>query len=612
MLIALSLVAIAPVAVQGTTEKHTSKPRKQHGRPTGGRVRGEGTDRLARIKHIVVIYEENHSFDNLYGGWEGVNGLQNADAAHTTQVDQNGIPYDCLKQVDVNLASPPLRGDCTDPEHSITSYFRNWWFRIDDDDLIPPSAKTCPSAQQAFDVACNTEESLFSNGIPKPTGLPGGCTRDLWHEYYQAQYELNHGAQNRFVTGSNAAGLTMGVYNTTLLPIYRYLHSSGHPHYAIADAFFQAAFGGSFLNHQWLIAAATPTFPGAPADLHLHAIIDANGMPASTPLYTPTDPGVRRAPLTVACPAPASAPNGICGDYVVTTMQPPFEPFQPLHSCPGSSIPLQFRQLTVPQTNPTIGDRLTAKGIDWSWYSGGWSTANGNLGGPGWTNRLKPAMGRTKSTKLPKCTDPDTISGAIYPNCANAVFQFHHQPFNYYARFTTSTPAGRANRAVHLRDEVEFMRLAKNSRARCQLRPVSFVKPLGQENEHPGYASEWTGNDHLVDDLLKPIEQSACAKDTMVIVTYDEFGGQWDHVSPPGQGNNNGPHDEWGPSTRVPALVISPYLRSPEVVDHTQHDTTSILATIAHRWHLQPLSTRDAAVLDLSSVFDADPIIEAK
>ena len=50
----------------------------------------------------------------------------------------------------------------------------------------------------------------------------------------------------------------MGYYDTKALPIYKYLHGAGHPHYAIADNFFQAAFGGSFLNHQWLIAARTP------------------------------------------------------------------------------------------------------------------------------------------------------------------------------------------------------------------------------------------------------------------------------------------------------------------------------------------------------------------
>jgi phospholipase C len=91
----------------------------------------------------------------------------------------------------------------------------------------------------------------------------------------------------------------------------------------------------------------------------------------------------------------------------------------------------------------------------------------------------------------------------------------------------------------------------------------------------------------------------------MVIVTYDEFGGQWDHVSPPGQGGTPGPHDQWGPGTRIPALILSSDLKSDFVVDSTQYDTTSILATIEERYRLAPLSTRDAAVNDLSNVFNA-------
>jgi phospholipase C len=96
----------------------------------------------------------------------------------------------------------------------------------------------------------------------------------------------------------------------------------------------------------------------------------------------------------------------------------------------------------------------------------------------------------------------------------------------------------------------------------------------------------------------------------MVIVTYDEFGGQWDHVSPPGQGNDNGPHDIWGPGTRIPALVISPGLRGNEAIDHTQYDTTSILRTIEERYNLPAVGDpvtgpRDAEVNSLSNVFDA-------
>jgi acid phosphatase len=530
-------------------------------------------DQLSKINHIVVIYEENHSFDNLYGGWEGVNGRSNATAANTTQVDQNGVAYGCLKQLDVNLTSPsPLATTCTDVVHAIVSAFQNSWFTIDN--FIPATAKTCPGAQDAF---------AHPNGILNPLGAPGGCTRDLVHEFYQEQYQLNGGHQNRYMSGSDSAGTTMGVYDTQSLPIYKYLHEDGHPHYAIEDNFFQAAFGGSFLNHQWLIAAATPRFPGGGPST-LNSIVDSNGMPVAYPLYTPTGT-VRRGPLTATC---ASLPAGVhvaCGDdYAINTMRPPFQP---------SGI--FGAQLTVPQTAPTIGDRLNTAHIDWAWYAGGWSNANGNVGGPGWTNGTGPT-----------CSNPDTIVPSTFPYCANAVFQFHHQPFNYFAAFDPSTPAGLANRTAHLRDETEFMQAEQSSGNQCNLKPVSFVKPIGQENEHPGYASEPNGNDHLV-TLIKGIENGACAKDTMVMVVYDEFGGQWDHVAPPGQGNNNGPHDQWGPGSRIAALVISPHLRGNFVVDSTEHDTTSVMATIEHRFGLAPMAanSRDAQVNDLSSIYDA-------
>src|SRR6185295_1321090 len=75
----------------------------RHGDPGGGH---HGHGHKGGPGHIVVIYEENHSFDNLYGGWEGANGRADADAAHSTQVNQAGTPYTCLLQNDVNLTSP--------------------------------------------------------------------------------------------------------------------------------------------------------------------------------------------------------------------------------------------------------------------------------------------------------------------------------------------------------------------------------------------------------------------------------------------------------------------------------------------------------------------------
>jgi acid phosphatase len=526
--------------------------------------RGHHDGGLGKIRHFVVVYEENHSFDNLYGGWERVDGLRRADPGHTRQVDQGGARYACLLQDDVNLTSPPLPADCDSKSH-----FPNAPFTIDD--YIAPEDKTCPAP------------GVFAtNGVLKdsPGALPGGCTRDLVHRFYQEQYQLDGGKQDRYVTGSDAEGLTMGTYDTRKLPIYDYLHGRGHPDYAISDRFFQAAFGGSFLNHQWLVAAATPTFSGAatsgPDDLH--SKVDANGMPiAYPPLYTTDPAAVKDAALTIPCGSP-NAGSLACGDYAVNTIQPPYQPYSP--GTPDA------RRLP-PQKGATIGDRLSERGIDWAWYSGGWSNADGDIGAPGWTNSDTA------------CTDPDTAANATFPNCPNKLFQYHHQPFNYYASFAPDTAA----RRQHLRDEDEFETLASASRRHCRIKPVSIIKPIGSENEHPGYASEHTGSDHLV-DLLQQVQGSACARDTMVIVTYDEFGGQWDHVPPPGQGTRTpGPHDQMGPSTRIPALTLAPGLRRRFSVDHASHDTTSIAATIEHRFGLRPLSSRDAHVQDLSTVF---------
>ncbi len=524
------------------------------------------------ITHIVVIYEENHSFDNLFGGWERVDGIRDAfRSGHVTQRATDGTALPCLPQNDVNLASPtPLPATCHGTVGTVTvdSAFTNRPFLIDN--YIQPTDRTCPAP------------GVFAaHGVLKdsPGALPGGCTEDLVHRYYQEQYQIHGGAMDRYVTGSDAIGLSMGRYDTRTLPIYTYLHSRGAPRYAIADHFFQGAFGGSFFNHQWLVAAAAPTWPGAVSDgsaNDLHSIVGADGSPANYPLHPST--GLKDGALTQAanpggsCKVPAGAPTPppgtVCGDFAVNTIQPAFQPFAP--GTPAA------RQLPA-QTAPTIGDRLSAKGVDWAWYAGGWDNAAGNVGAAGWTNGTTPGT----------CTDPLHIATAVYPNCPDKLFQFHHQPFNYYANYAPGTP-GRA----HLQDEVNFLTAAETG----QLKPVSFVKPIGEENEHPGYSSEHNGSDHLV-ELIQAIESGPQAKSTAIIVTYDEFGGQWDHVSPP---TRKGIADQWGPGTRIPALIVSPKLHDRFSVDSASYDTTSIIATIEHRYGLQPLGTRDAAVRDLS------------
>jgi phospholipase C len=533
-----------------------------HAQPDG-KLLGPG------IKHLVVIYQENHSFDNLYGGWDSVegqsvNGRASATADKTTQVRQdNATAYGCLYQLDVNLTSPPLSQTCTDAAGTpvINSHFTNAMFGIED--YIPASATTCPTPNQ-----------FAANGILNGQGIAGGCTRDIVHRFYSEQYQLNNGQQNRYMTGSDASGLTMGYYNTQNLPIYQYLHQDGAPHYVISDNFFQGAFGGSFLNHQLLVAATAPVFANAVQDggsSDLHSILDTNNMATSTPLYAPTGT-VKDSRLTQKCGAANSL---ACGDYAVNTIQPTYQPFSP-----GTSVPNQL----PPLTNTTIGDIMSNSNIAWAWYGGGWSNADGDIGKPGWTNGTRQDH---------SCMDPNVNPNAVWPNCPDGAFQYHHQAFNYYASYAPGTAA----RKEHLRDEAEFITRANEGR----LLPVSFIKPLGENNEHPGYASESKGSNHLV-DLLNAIFSGPQGANTVVMITYDEFGGQWDHVSPPGTAGGAGPHDQWGPGTRVPAIMISPAF-SHSGVDHTEHDTTSVMATIEHWKGLPPTSNsnRDAKVNDMGT-----------
>jgi len=538
--------------------------------------RDEG-DRVRDYKHIVVIYQENHSFDNLYGFWgnvsgDSINGQSDADPAHTAQVRQdNQTTYKCLLQNDVNLTAPsPLQASCTDNTGSVAilSAFKDKPFEIND--FIPPTATTCPKPVGAF----------ASNGFLNGTGLPGGCTKDIVHRFYNEQYQINGGRQNRYVTGSDASGLAMGYYNTKKLPIYAYLHGRGAPNYVIADSFFQSAFGGSFLNHQFLVAAAPPPFAGALNDgsaNDFHSVVDANGMPTSTPLYTSPLSIAKDAQLTASCHPPAgrpAVPAGLaCGDFAVNTTQPFYQPFSP-----GTADVRRLQPLTI----PNIGDRLSARKVDWAWYSGGWSNANGDVGASGWTN----GNGLV-------CTDPNHLvvkdsSGNVvntFPNCPDVDFQFHHQAFNYYANYAPGTAA----RKAHLRDEAEFIQAAKNG----TLKPVSFIKPVGEENEHPGYTSETEGSQHLV-DLIKAVVEGPDGNDTLIIVTYDEFGGQWDHVPPPPHnrhGKDAKAADQWGPGTRIPALLVSKRLERSGVA-HEDFDTTSILRLLEKRFDLDSLGTR--------------------
>jgi phospholipase C len=102
-----------------------------------------------------------------------------------------------------------------------------------------------------------------------------------------------------------------------------------------------------------------------------------------------------------------------------------------------------------------------------------------------------------------------------------------------------------------------------------------------------------------VADLVAAVRNSPIWRDSVIVITYDENGGRWDHVPPPVRS------DGWGVGVRVPAIVVSPLARKGAIDSH-EMETVSILKLIERRYHLAPLGTRDAdpKIADLTSVFE--------
>jgi len=338
----------------------------------------------------------------------------------------------------------------------------------------------------------------------------------------------------------------MGYYDGSQFKVWKWAQQ-----YTLADNFFMGAFGGSYLNHQYLICACAPRHENAPASMRVR--LDANGKLEKRPDSPSAKEGAVR---LFSSGGGQVSPDG----WSLNTTQPAYQPsgIPPAANGPkeladpagtqGSGQPLP------PQTAATIGDLLSQKGVSWAWYAGAYRQALADGEQP-------PAVKRS-------------IVYARDNNSPN--FQPHHQPFNYYAHFAPGT----SERAKHLLDGEDFVKAIDTG----TLPAVSFYKPAGRDTQHPSYTDIVTGDIHI-DALLQRLKSSPQWKDMLVVVTYDENGGYWDHVPPP---TGPGFGDRFGPGSRIPTLLIGPTVKK-GFIDHTTYDTTSILQFISKRWALPQL-----------------------
>ena len=128
-----------------------------------------------------------------------------------------------------------------------------------------------------------------------------------------------------------------------------------------------------------------------------------------------------------------------------------------------------------------------------------------------------------------------------------------------------------------------------------RLAQVSYVIGAPGGDEHPPKNVQ-TGQDSVAHDLINAVGASPYWPTTAVFLTWDDFGGFYDHVAPPVV-------DAFGYGFRVPCLILSPYARA-GLIDHVVNDHTSILRFIETRYGLAPLASRDGAANDLAEAFD--------
>lgn len=245
-----------------------------------------------KIRYIIVIYQENWSFDGLYGNFPGANGRS---GARTQQVDKKG---------------------------NIMQFFP---LPLAENGSVIPNFKEKQLPAQPYNLA--------DYGV-----LPDEETGDITHAFYTEQRQIDSGKMDKFAAYSANPGLVQSYFDADTLPEGKLAHE-----FTLCDNFFHSAFGGSFLNHMWLIAAATPVWKDAPDSFRCKNV--------DTPI--------------------SAYDNKVTEDgYAVNTVMSVNNP----HIGAAPYLPNQ--------TMPTIGDRLNEKGVSWGWFSGGWNNAINNHADP--------------------------------------------------------------------------------------------------------------------------------------------------------------------------------------------------------------------------------------
>ncbi|MHB8534127.1 MAG: alkaline phosphatase family protein [Sulfuricaulis sp.] len=504
------------------------------------------------IEHVIVVIGENHTFDNVFGGYVPPRGQTIDNLLAKGIINRDGTPgpnfsmaaQQRASDTDVYRLAPTQTGSYTALPQPNTTYATG----------LPGNV---PDARFPSDLPNGPFQITKYVGYDAYVGDPMHRFFQMWQQYDKGRHDLfpwvattasigpSNDGFSPTPTQPNQGGESMGFYNMSTgdAPGFRDLARR----YAISDNYHQAIMGGTGANFIALVTADAGFYNsnGAPRVPPANQIENPNPQQGLNNWYT--EDGYRGGSY-VNCADMNQPGVAEIHNYLQSL---PYKPFNHGNCAPdayylvnnynlgydfaGVPAPLGADKFTLPpQTIPTIADALSAKGVSWKYYTGG---------------------------RVPNGAPTSEYCGICDPLTG------------FTSIMTTS-----------LKDNLQGVEQFYDDVAKGTLPAVAYVRPFESQAGHPANA-EVAGYEGFVTDLVAKVKANpALWARTAILITTDEGGGYYDsgYIQP---------IDFFGDGTRIPLIVVSPFAKK-GYVDHTYYDHASILKFIERNWDLDPLSER--------------------
>jgi acid phosphatase len=559
------------------------------------------------IKHLIVVVGENVTFDTLFGTYTPAReheSVRNLLSEHIVNAD--GTPgrryFEAVQFKDFNLhhrytVDPiPLAPFDKLPQPTLIGVFNP--ATLQPFGAIPDPRFAALDANGPFQI---TKFLTYGDPAGLATGDPvhrffqmwqqtGGTNADQ-HSFAWVAITTGQGGDTPGITPANPGqgGEIMGFFNmaTGDAPYFQSLAQT----YALSDNYHQAIMGGTGANF-FMIAtgdAAVYTQGGQPAVPPANQIENPDAAPGTDNFYVhdgysggsyvncsdPTQPGVD----TILDKIRVRGRGSNCEPgayYLVNNYAPPYT----IDGKPVALGPQAF--VYPPQSVPTIGEALSAKGVSWKWYTGGRDAADVT------GDALFPIVRGLVQSQVPPGTPAAVVDAIAFQQTQPLLYNSIGDPHNGSSAVVNSA----------LRNNLEGLASFYQDVSQGTLPAVSYVVPKNLDSGHPGYSAP-PRYEVFIKDLIARVQANPeLWQSTAILVTTDEGGGYFDT----GRIQNL---DFFGDGTRIPLIVVSPFARQGHV-DHVYNDHASILKFIEHNWQLQPLSRRSRDRLPNPFVFDED------